>query len=415
MQTRRQFIKTLAGATAMCGIPWQLARAVPAGSAKRFIFVFVNGGWDPTHVFAPLFGNPKIDLERDATTATFGNIPIVDHASRPSVRTFFERWHSQSVIINGLNVRSVSHEICTVRLLTGNPSGQTSDWATHLAAAQASDFTIPHLVLNAPVFVGEHSDKVTATGTSGQLKNLVSGSIHQMHDNHHGHPSPITESLVDAYLSRRASAYAAQHANSPSAPVISGLQKSVERAAGLKNRRNDINLQPGETMAAQARTAIDALSLGLSRCVTLAHNSFWDTHTDNSQQQALFEDLFEGLNIMMDQLNNRAGPDGPLADDTVLVVLSEMGRTPKLNGANGKDHWPYTSALLVGPGLAGNHVVGGYDASYNGERVDLQSGDVSTSGVGIASENLGATLLALANVDPAPIVPGYDPIQGVLA
>ena len=34
-----------------------------------------------------------------------------------------------------------------------------------------------------------------------------------------------------------------------------------------------------------------------------------------------------------------------LAEETVVVVLSEMGRTPGINGTDGKDHWPWTSAM----------------------------------------------------------------------
>ena len=41
-------------------------------------------------------------------------------------------------------------------------------------------------------------------------------------------------------------------------------------------------------------------------------------------------------------------------DETTFVVMSEMGRTPALNGNEGKDHWPYTSALVMGPGLQGS-------------------------------------------------------------
>jgi len=52
---------------------------------------------------------------------------------------------------------------------------------------------------------------------------------------------------------------------------------------------------------------------------------------------------------------------GSLLDQTTVLVMSEMGRTPIHNAAIGKDHWPVTSAMLVGAGVAGGRVVGATD------------------------------------------------------
>jgi uncharacterized protein (DUF1501 family) len=50
-------------------------------------------------------------------------------------------------------------------------------------------------------------------------------------------------------------------------------------------------------------------------------------------------------------------------DETLVVVLSEMGRTPKINPAGGRDHWTYCySVFLAGAGLAGGAVCGASDA-----------------------------------------------------
>ena len=90
-----------------------------------------------------------------------------------------------------------------------------------------------------------------------------------------------------------------------------------------------------------------------------------------------------------------------------MVVLSEMGRTPALNGLNGRDHWPYTSAMLVGPGLTGGRVVGGMDSLYYGHTVDPDSAEIGGDAV-LSAETLGATLMALADMDPAEQLPGIE-------
>ena len=55
---------------------------------------------------------------------------------RPSVDSFFQNYHSNALICNGVQVRSIAHEICTRIALTGGTSGEGADWATLLGAAQ---------------------------------------------------------------------------------------------------------------------------------------------------------------------------------------------------------------------------------------------------------------------------------------
>ena len=104
-----------------------------------------------------------------------------------------------------------------------------------------------------------------------------------------------------------------------------------------------------------------------------------------------------------------------LADVTHVVVLSEMGRTPQYNATNGRDHWPYTSALIIGPNVTGNRTIGGFNDLYGGIGVDLASGELDQNAPGIDAKALGSTLLALGDVDPAAYITKPEVIQGVLA
>jgi uncharacterized protein (DUF1501 family) len=51
-----------------------------------------------------------------------------------------------------------------------------------------------------------------------------------------------------------------------------------------------------------------------------------------------------------------------LLDSTLVVAMGEFGRTPKMNAAGGRDHWPdcYT-AVLAGGGVRGGSVLGSSD------------------------------------------------------
>jgi uncharacterized protein (DUF1501 family) len=188
----------------------------------------------------------------------------------------------------------------------------------------------------------------------------------------------------------------------------------------LKDLQYVMDFTGGADLASQAEVACDALELGITRCVTMAAASGalgWDTHTNNdSDQSLLWQDLFDGLNQLMARLDATPGPSGgTLADQTVVVVLSEMGRTPMLNSFNGKDHWPYTSVLLAGPGLVGDRVVGDFDENFYGKFVDPASADVVETGPTLSSESLGATLLAMADIDPEEYVSGVSPLDGILS
>src|SRR5438045_9161678 len=59
-------------------------------------------------------------------------------------------------------------------------------------------------------------------------------------------------------------------------------------------------------------------------------------------------------------LVRRAG-ELKIREQVVVVVQSEMGRTPNYNAGNGKDHWSVGSALFLGRGVKGNRVVGATD------------------------------------------------------
>ena len=140
-------------------------------------------------------------------------------------------------------------------------------------------------------------------------------------------------------------------------------------------------------------------------------------HSDNTNNQnKAFERLFDELISVMSMLNSQSDSDGvPLIETTTLAVVSEMGRTPVMNGAGGKDHWPYTSALLVGAGINGGQLVGGTDDSMLGTGVDFASGAVHGTGQSLTVPNLLSGLLQSFDVDGREFFPNDDPFTAPFA
>src|SRR5207244_2261974 len=86
----------------------------------------------------------------------------------------------------------------------------------------------------------------------------------------------------------------------------------------------------------------------------------WDTHTRNfailKENKLPYFDLT--YTALLDDLERRG-----LLDETLVVVMSEMGRTPKINANAGRDHWTYCySVLFAGAGIRGGTVCGASDA-----------------------------------------------------
>jgi uncharacterized protein (DUF1501 family) len=409
----------LRGASAALALPALVRRASAAsetGAEKKFIFVVNYGGWDPTRVLAPEFDNPNVDMERDAESATCGDVTFTDHEDRPSVRSFFESYHDRTVIVKGILVPSVAHENCLRLSMTGTTRQDASDWSAILGGAQGPDFSLPCVVAAGPSFPGEFGAYVTRTGTSGQLPALLDGGILDWSDVATKRPDRAAEDIMDRYLLRRAEGATLSAGSAREAELTAAFQTAVERSTSLKGLVNVVDWSASSAFSEQIGFAVDVLSLGVSRSVTLSFSYYsWDTHASNDLYQSYnWEMLFSGLGDLMARLRATAGTNGgTLADETVVVVLSEMGRTPQLNSLDGKDHWPYSSLMVVGGGV-GDRVIGGYDAYYYGEYVDLASGEISESGQALVCDVVGATLLQLGGIDSEEFLPGVGHLADAL-
>jgi uncharacterized protein (DUF1501 family) len=92
-----------------------------------------------------------------------------------------------------------------------------------------------------------------------------------------------------------------------------------------------------------------------------------------------------------------------------------MGRAPLGNADSGKDHWPVTSALVLGGGVAGGRAYGGTDDQCIDQPVDLATGRVDPAGVRLYTANVLAGVLELVGVDSSQYLPGVEPLRGFAA
>ena len=87
----------------------------------------------------------------------------------------------------------------------------------------------------------------------------------------------------------------------------------------------------------------------------------WDTHSDNFNRlkNNLLPVWDQGCSALLNDLEDRG-----MLDETLVVFLTEFGRTPKINGSAGRDHYPNVySVALAGGGIQGGHVYGSSDTN----------------------------------------------------
>lgn len=417
MFTRRQF-GLLLGAGALAPRP---ARATAAAS-RRFLFVHARGGWDPTVALLPAF--EAADMEDDATEAEAGGITFVDHPDRPSVRSFFETWGRRSALLHGLEVRSVAHERCERILLTGSGGAGRDDWPSLLAAHAQGDPILPYLLLAGTAFNSRHADRVVRVGDNGQLPKLLSGAaLTDVEGPPFSVPSSRVAALEDALVRDRLRDVDHALLRGDLARFTDRYAAVMEQMDRLSDEAGGIDLNPSDLgcerdLVADAATAFDCFERGLSRVAQIRYDGWcsegWDTHTQTALQSTNFGDLFSYLDGILAELSTRTARSGaPLEDEVTVVVFSEMGRSPRLNSWGGKDHWTFTSALLIGAGVRGGQTLGGVDRYGRGLPLDLATG--ATGGdTPLVAGNLGATLLRLGGVDPAPYTGDVGPITALL-
>jgi hypothetical protein len=140
-----------------------------------------------------------------------------------------------------------------------------------------------------------------------------------------------------------------------------GTQAALKMMASDQLKAFDVNESPATERAAFGDTpfgrgclaAARLIEVGV-RCVEVTLGG-WDTHVNNHEAHAeLASTLDPAFAALIRHLHDR-----DLLDDTIIMCGGEFGRTPRINPAGGRDHWPHGfTVALAGGGLAAGRVVG---------------------------------------------------------
>jgi len=376
---------------------------------RRLLIVFAAGGWDTSYALDPK-EPPLVDVPAGAVQQ-FAGLDIFTDASRPNVTRFFERHAASTALVRGIATDGIFHNECQQRIVTGKRDAAQPDLGAMIAHDLGNDLPIPYLVLGDVAFTGPYAVSAARVGTTNQIIDLLGDPA--------ADPLAVTENaLLQRYAEASADrARATRGATGYNRRRVDDFAAALARGERLKQLRGKLGVR-GEVQSFQSQLAlaVDAIQQDICHTVMTTTRLLWDTHSDNYLQGDSHEALFGPLTGVVDQLVDLPGraAGSKLIDDTVVVVLSEMSRTPLAGGDPdhlGKGHWPVTSALVIGAGVRGGRVFGATTPGAGGMTIDLATGQPSAAGLQPMYSHFIAGLLALCGADPGSHlanIPAFD-------
>ncbi len=376
---RRQFIQVGAlgvGGLTLAQLLQARAAAADAGRTPRntsIILLFLDGGAPQHETF-----DPKPDAPAEYRSI-FGTIPT--RLSGVRFGSHFPRLAEQADRMSIL--RTITHE-------DGDHGGATHWMKTGRAWP-------PEFLGKAPIIPQQHPSVGSMVARVRGAVNANTGvpTFVRVLSNHGGYPGDDAVWLGRAYSPFRVG-------QSRENPMLSNMSLRVsreelnDRRALLQqfdtfNRALDVNgtatamdgfqQQAVDVLLGRAREAFDRArepasvrdryGSGLGQELLFArrlceagagfvtlNNGYWDFHGGIIPGcNSLCPPLDHAVSIFLDDVRSRG-----LENDILLIVTGEFGRTPRINGGPGRDHWaPVNDALLIGGGLRMGRVVGDTD------------------------------------------------------
>lgn len=370
----------------LLGLP-DLARAdagAPAslGGAKRCIVLWMNGG--PSHVdtFDP---KPAAEGAARAIATSVKGVQLGEHLPRLAAQM------DKLAVLRGLSGKEGNHQRAQEVGHTGHTPNPTVSapglgaWIARERTPQALD--VPgHIALGGPGhsagFLGRGLDPFVVQRPGERPDDLAPAR-------------PISarrEALRAAFVDRLDQGFAARSADAR----VAERQALTARARRMMTSKAvtafDVSGEPEAALASYGESSFGRGCLTARRLIEVGVPFVevaldgWDTHENNAERvksQAAILDA--GMSALLADLEARS-----LLRDTVVLCMGEFGRTPRMNGRDGRDHHPAAfSAVLAGGPVRGGVVHGATDET--GEKVVADK-------VGVA--DVLATVAWACGVDP---------------
>lgn len=420
---RRNFLRLVAGGAALGVAPTLITTSRANGQAYAgpyWVFVTALGAWDPRFQF-----DPSLTVAQNRVYTQIGKIGNISYAPLPinqealglgvdtdfvpylrSNEQFLTRFGARLTVINGIDTSTNNHETGQRSALSGtNPEGFPAIGslvaATHgptqpIAFMSSGGYDTTAGLVPLARITDVDALRNLAFPNTVDPKNVMSESYHTAETFARIRTlqqDRLGRLRAEQHLPRLARSMDALQAARNTDNLLSGL-KIPEKLVEIPSYQ----LDDLERFQRQAQLAVSGFSAGLVVSANLQLGGF-DTHANHDRDQLRQQlKLLGGISFLFDQLE-AAG----IGENTYVVVTSDFGRGPRYNSEAmnaGKDHWPITSMLLMGPGIAGDRVIGGTNEDQLPLLVDPKTLAVSATGVKITPAGIHRALRQLARVSP---------------
>jgi hypothetical protein len=371
---RRSFLQV--GALAGLGVSLPLAlaarqaRGASGRSGANCILVWTRGGTSHHDTFDP---------KPDAPVSVKGEFGVIDTAL-PGVQfteivPTFAKELKRFALLRGWNPKNGSHGTADQYVMSGRPRSQAVRYPTYGSVVSY------HLGFKSalPPFIqiGSEIDRRFGGGSPGIL-GLEHGAFEIASDPSADNftvrditpPAGITSERIDFRrkvlarvdaLQRRAELQpAAFEALDENYKTAFNMITAPETKGAFDLGQEDPKLREayGKNKFGQSCLLARRLIEAGVRFVTVTDGG-WDTHQNNfkSLKDKLIPRVDQGLPRLLIDLEERG-----LLDSTLVVWLTDFGRTPQINAASGRDHWASAGyAIAAGAGIPGGSVLGATD------------------------------------------------------
>ncbi|TGE00553.1 DUF1501 domain-containing protein [Methylobacterium nonmethylotrophicum] len=395
--SRRAILGTAGALFAWGAIP-RIATAAPGARDPRLVVVILRGALDGLSAVAPLGDpayadlRPVIALTRDGNGDGTGAALPLDgfFALHPALPTFGRLYAARQALVvhaAATGYRERSHFDGQDVLESGQPGpGHTaSGWLNRLVAALPA---------------GEGIPPRAALGVGVVPPLILRGPAPVL-----GWAPPRLPRASDELGRRVLGLYEARDP-ALAASLAHGLEVDALAKGGPKGAGGLRGLAEG---AARLIAADDG-----PRIAALALDG-WDTHANEGGATGRLAGLLGGLDGVFDAF---AEILAPLWADTAILVVTEFGRTARVNGTTGTDHGTGTVAFLLGGAVRGGRVLADWPGLAHGqlhEGRDLAATtDVRAVAKGLAADLFGLSPAVLARS----VFPGSEavrPLGGLVA
>ena len=410
MPGRRDFLKLCGSAGLGFVMPWTLpSRSIAAPKQDEpypgpyYVVFNASGGWDTTYLMDPkgVGGINRLYKEGDILTkGAHKYAPIKKHAQGGMCNEdFYAEFGNELLTVNGLDYSVNNHSPGARYMATGKLDSLAYPTFAALVAACRGP-TCPLAFLTFGNYSG--TGNLVAMSRVSYLPSLQKmANADALEGNER---SPYHDKFA---LDRIEEALREAHEASASGPRLPRAERGENMlyAAQVSSKALQRVTQyipksiPKERLAQQAEIALASFKAGVCVSANLDIGQF-DSHANNDpDQMKLIPEFLAGIAYLV----RRAG-ELKLRDQLVVVVQSEMGRTPNYNAGNGKDHWSIGSALFLGRGIKGDRVIGASDDKQFAVPFDPQTLKTDKDkGIRVRPEHIHELLRELAGIADHPL------------